>query len=328
MTIQQSEIKFYKSASVNDTASNGGYLSKNVVATDKIFPSAQNTERINGSTKYRKIFVKVENTDDLMFSNCLAFMLTNTPGEDTNVIAPGTQSDTQGSMTIPRWYGCGLTNEAAGSGGTTITLVQDNTLTLFQHNDMAMITDKTNSTDINGNIEYFQVDTVGQTGGTVTLTIGNSYQLIHSFNSGAKVASVIDCGNVYAHSDNITKTSSAGTFDSANILCDSFGTIREDWTLTFTSPTEFMMTGDRVGVVATGTKTTDYAPQNPDFNGHEYFAILSGAWGGTWQSGDTVVFKTYPAAAPIWFKRIIPQNCQTISDNSFKFSVVGDSDGV
>lgn len=63
-----------------------------------------------------------------------------------------------------------------------------------------------------------------------------------------------------------------------------------------------------------GSTSSDYAPINGD-TGVAYFKIESAAWGGTWASGDKLVFKTYPAAQGIWWKEVVPAGTPRAATN-------------
>ena len=317
--ILASEIKLYQSATVNNTSSNGGVMGSVELTGSTLFPAAQNQERITGSTTYRKVFEKIDNADNLALTNAYVFIDQYTPGQDYVVLAPATQTDTQGTMSISRWYGAG--GATANAGATSITLVQDNTMTLFATGDMAVITDKVNITDETGGIEYFEVGTVAQNANTVTLQIANSYALINTYGSGTRVASTITSPTIATSvTDKVVTSATGGTFDTAWVLLDNIGAVEETYTLTFTNSTNYTLYGTRLGLLGSASIS-----QNMGFN--VYLTIHSSAFGGSFQTGDTVVFKTHPAALPLWLRRTIPANSAAYENNTFRIAFVGDTEG-
>ncbi|MCZ4339657.1 hypothetical protein [Shewanella colwelliana] len=74
--------------------------------------------------------------------------------------------------------------------------------------------------------------------------------------------------------------------------------INEDWVIIFTSATAFKLVGRRLGQIANGDTLNDFAPINPLTNS-PYLTIRSGAFGGGWNAGEAIRFKTYAAAKPI-----------------------------
>lgn len=72
MSISTSDIAFYKSAVVSDAAGNGGAISYSEIVTsvlNNMFPNVSQAERLAGLERYRKVFIKNENTSDLTFSS-------------------------------------------------------------------------------------------------------------------------------------------------------------------------------------------------------------------------------------------------------------------
>lgn len=71
------------------------------------------------------------------------------------------------------------------------------------------------------------------------------------------------------------------------------GDVFDDWTLTFTSPTEFTAVGVVSGDVGSGNTSSDFEPNNPD-EGAGYFLIFKEGWTGVWAADDTFRFRTTP----------------------------------
>lgn len=326
MTIVASEIKLYYPLTVSNDVTNGGRISSNPVGNGNIFPNAQNSERVSGSTKYRKIFYKCENADNTVLSTPQFFLMGDTPGLDRIVCFPGTQTDTQNTMVATRLFGSGVTPADIAAGSSTITLVTESTDTLFAVNDPVIITDKTTIDSDAGNLEFFTVGSVNVTGTTVSLVTSNAYTLSFAYAAGSKVTSIINLPDINATVASVTNSSINGTFASGYIGLDATGGIEQMWTVSFTSSTAYTVVGDTLGLIGTGTKSTLFTASNSAFSGHNYFTLPSTCWGGTFVTNDRVTFTTHPSAQAIWLKRVIPQNCSLSTDNTFSFALIGNSD--
>lgn len=334
MTILASELLFYKSATVGAASTNGGRLSASWLRSggpNNVWPHALKAERLAGSTLYRKIFAKIANDAD---ESLLASKIWNdivTPGDDYQSFFVGTQRDTQADITgSERIYGCAALNTDITSGGSVIVVdVEHSDLTvMFVNGDPIRITDMTSPTASTGNEEDLTISGVPVVSGTevtitVSETIGNDYTVA----SSARVMSIYSPGTISATSDNWAETSTSGTYDETTYPAtpDNIGTIEETWTLAFTSATEFSITGDTVGLLATtGDTSTAFAPINSDFS-KPFFTLSASGWGGTWAIGDTIVFQTHPAAVAIWLKRVIPVACPSLSNNKNVTALRGES---
>ena len=73
--------------------------------------------------------------------------------------------------------------------------------------------------------------------------------------------------------------------------------VTDQWTITFTSATEFGAEGVITGVLPElGSIYSVYSPIGPD--GYPYFTIQPSQWTGTWASGDTLEFDTVATIQP------------------------------
>ena len=111
-------------------------------------------------------------------------------------------------------------------------------------------------------------------------------------------------------------TSASGTFDETQVTVGNIGSMYQQVTLTFTSATAYTATSDLVTFSPnTGTINSTYAPTNVGA-GAAYFSIPSAALGGTFSTGNTVVFKTTPPAMALWEKRVIPVGAAAIASQT------------
>ncbi len=340
MPITSTEIKLYKSATVNDTASNGGVMSTNEIADgikNNVWPDVPQAERTAGSTKYRKTFIKVANDDDLTLVDPRIFVETHTPGDDSIVLMAGTQTDTQADADdYTRFYGAGDLNADVSATATTIDVnVESGNESggheIFQNGDLIRISDKATVDAGSGNTEFLRLDAttgVSWAGTVATLTFEAGAQLANGFLAAeTRVASVVEPSDIAASSDGWGESSASGTYDETTYppVTDSIGSIEQTWTISFSDATNFSCTGDTVGSVGSGSiGGGDFAPNNADFS-KPYFTLTDAGWGGTWANGDTITFTTHPAATAVWQKRTVPAGASSLSGDKVIIAISGES---
>lgn len=329
MSIISSEIVFRAAANNSDSGSNGGRMTPTAITSavkNNVWPDVQESERASGSTKYRKVFIHVANDDDLTLVAARVFIETPTPGDDTVTFFPGTQTDTQSSITgTERRYGAGKLNVDVAAGATSIqVLTEGASHNVFRSGDSIRISDKATVSG-SGNEQTVTISGAPSYSGNVA-TIALSAPLSYGFSAtNTRVASLYQAGDVVGSSASLVKTSAAGTYSLSNMpAVDSIGGIEQNWTITFTSSTAFSCTGDTVGSVGTGNVGSSFQPTNPSFS-KPYFVIPAAAWGGTYQAGDTVTFTTHPASIPIWERRDIPAGASSLTGNKVIYGVDGES---
>lgn len=122
-----------------------------------------------------------------------------------------------------------------------------------------------------------------------------------------------------------TGTSSAAQYNLVNypIAIDNRGSVPERWKIIFTSTTAFRLLGENRGQVATGSTAVDFSPMNAQ-SGTPFFTIKSDGWGSGWSTGNTVLFETEAAAAPLWFVRTVLPGQATVDDDELKIELRGD----
>ena len=331
MTVLQAEVKWYKSAVISDAGSNGGRMSitQAVSAVNQnLFPNVSQAERTAGVTRYRKQFAKVASAGDETLANAYAFMARYAPGDDIVQFFAGTQTDTQSGISSPTLYGNGKLHTTVSGGATSIVVdVEDwSQGAIFRNGDTIRVSDKASIGD-SGNSEIVTISGApGVSGNQITLSITPA--LANGYNSASTyVSSGLSLGNIVGTFDNWVETSGSGTYAEGtvgNVVVDSIGGIEQTWTITFTSATAFTLTGDTLGAVGSGSRSSNFAPNNPDFS-QPYFTILSGGWGGTWATGNTIVFQTHPAAKGIWFKQIVPAGAAALSSDFIRMVISGES---
>lgn len=326
-SIVAGELKLYRAANQSDLSSNGGRMSASVLASGVVgalFPNIDDTERTAGSTKYRKVFFKVDHNGPESLLGARLFQDQNTSGDDRITYFVATQTDTQAAITgSERKYGCGALTSTVSSGVSSIQVtVETGTTGIFQNGDTVRITDRATVT-ASGNEEFVTLSSVSQVGDVVTL--GFSPALSNGYSSSlTRVASVYSPGDVVANASALTITSAAGTYNTTTnpLVLNDKSTVEQTWTLTFTSATAFNISGDTVGAIGSGSVSGGASPTNTDFS-LPYFTLSAGGFGGTYATSDTIVFTTHPAAVPLWIKRVVPAGAAVSSASTATFAMDG-----
>jgi hypothetical protein len=343
MAIQSSELKYYQPTTINDTTSNGGRMTITEIADgvkNNIWPDVPQGERVNGSTKYRKAFIKVANDDDIILIDPRIFVETHTPGDDRVLIFPGSQTDVQGDITgSERLYGSGSLDVDVLAGDTTIDVNTESQADgIFQNGDLVRISDKDSVNDANGSVELLLLDPstgVTWSGDKATLTFASGVTLANGFSAAnTKISSVIEPANIEGSWDSWSGSTAAGTYDGSspatppttNIpVLDSIGSVEQTWTITFSDAVNFSCVGDTLGTVGSGSiGGGDFTPNNADYS-KPYFTLPDTGWGGTWANGETITFRTHPAAVAIWEKRVVPPGANSLSANKVIIAITGES---
>ena len=328
MAIIAAEIKEYKAVTNVDGASNGGRMSSNELTSgvrNNLFPNVTEAERTSGVTRWRKMFAKVANDDDLTLMNTYVHLTHTTAADDYVSIVEGTASNIYSDLSSPREYGVGVLASNITASDTSCTVTIENTaLSVFNTasaDNIIWVGDGTNN-------EYFTSVTAGKSGTTITLTLnaGDSFANSYTAATPTYVASCIDVGDIECAVSSWTETSTSGTYNESTypLEMDNIGTVYDTWTLTFSSATNFSVSGTNTGSVGSGNISGSFAPNNADFT-KPYFTINASGWGGTWASGETITFTTSPASQGIWIKKVVPAASSSYSGNSFTIRTIGES---
>jgi len=332
MAITTSELVWYRSKNMNDTATNGGVLSVSPISTgvkNNIFPDVSLADRTAGVTNYRKIFMKVDNSANLDLISAYVFLEALTAGDDSVTAFAGTQIDTQFDITGSEpLYGAAKLNADITALDTTISvLLEDGTVTIFRDGDRVRIS---NQPDLvtTGQTEYgiIAVGGVAITGNVATLTLVSTITGSY-LASNSKVSSMMAVGDVASSVGTLTVNAvGTGAYDALlnPITTENMAAVHEDWTLTFTSSTAFDVVGATLGVIGGGNTTSGVSINNPDY-GLPYFSMVSNGFTGVFTSGDTITFTSTPAAQPVWLKRVVPPLAGSLAGNSMVIAVEGES---
>ncbi len=321
--MQSEDIKFYRSKIVTDTAENGGHIdiSREIVSGVKfnLFPRVTSFERTNGKTRFRKAYMANRAAvAEPAFDASVALTVPSTGGDRFYIKAASSHEETEASLSTDGWTGGGRLYADITAGDTSVQV-------LFENDDYAvpagaLLMIKADSGAM------FTARTAGepQWTGNVAL-IGLASQSPDNFAASETYAGVcVELGNLEAKADNVTITSSAGTFvTDGGIIALNGSTPEDDWTLTFISSSAFTVAGAQAGTLPSGTISADYNPMNTAAGGY-YFSIGSINWGGTWQTGDRLSFSTVSSAKGFWLKEVIPAGTEREADNFIRLDWITD----
>lgn len=322
MPVTAAEIHFMRSAVNSDADANGGRMSANRALTgarNNVFPDVSASERTAGLTRYRKLFAKVANDEDLALLTARIWLGNTSPGGDRFALFAAALDDEQSDISTNAFHGAGELAASALAGAASFDVTIEAAEDLFQDLDLIVI-------DNGANREFHDNVAVSRDGTTVTITLDDGDSLANGFSAGTLVASVLELGDIEAEAVDWTETSGDGSYDETGspVEVDNIGGVDDDWTLTFTSPTAFTVSGAVDGEVGTGSTATDFAPVNPDF-GKPYFILRAAGWAGTWAAGDTITFTTWPAAAPFWVRQIVPAGTSARNAYDVELKISGES---
>lgn len=328
MSIIASELKWYKSTVVTNTATNGGKMSNNQIVDgvkNNVFPDVSQAERLVGITRYRKVFAKLTNAADEVLVNPGFHLTKFTPAQDRVELFVGTHVDVEGDITgSEQKYGAGSLTSLITAGDTEIVItLEDPTQAIFEATGNAIyIGDGTNS-------EYHTDVAASQVGDQVTLTldtgvmVANNYAVIDTF-----VASVIygTLTELEPTASGVTVSSVAGLYDDTTYPVEgsNIGSIEETYTITFTSATEFDCTDAGAVVRGSGNTSSDFAPTNTVFS-VPFFTLRSAGFSGSFLLGDTLTLTTHPASQAVWCKQTVPAGTNSFSGDNFTIRFGGES---
>jgi hypothetical protein len=343
-SIISSELEIYKSTFDDSTpSSNGGVMTTNKVTSggvQNVFPHVFKAERVAGSTKYRKIFLKVSNDSDNTLFNPQIWLDRPTPGDDYVVMFAGTQSDTQVSKTEAKWYGTAYLGGAITGGVTTtiIATVADEchmagATPIFAANDVIHLSNKVDPDSVAGDEELVTISAAAPTDGVqngdgtwpvtfvVTAAPTQSYVAYNGTTElNSRISTVYEPSDVAASSSSWTENQVAGSgnYDEGvyPLILDNIGTIYDTWTLTFTDAANVTVVGLLTGSLGSFPIASDISIDNTDWGtGKKYFTLYAAGWGTGWLATDNITFITSPAAVPMWERRDVEINATSVANN-------------
>ncbi len=128
MSIETTDVKYAKSATVTDTGANGGRSSASAVTEwglNNLFPMVAAAERAAGITRWRKAFWQNRSavTPAEIAYLVTAFLTNQSNAGDRYYLAKGAARDTQATISAgnPTLVGCGKLSTALSGGETTVS---------------------------------------------------------------------------------------------------------------------------------------------------------------------------------------------------------------
>jgi hypothetical protein len=327
MAIEAADLKLYKSATVNNGASNGGRQSYNEIISNQatnLFPNVTQAERTAGITRYRKMFSKVHDDGNEVLYNHKCWIKKQTPADDHIQVKEGTDTDTQSAASgYTNWLGCGRLNDAALADSTEIEVLFETNSGIY-NGSKGWLSDGTNE-------EFVEVTNVSWVVNTATITLsaGLSYGYsAYTTEDPVYFAGYLDLGDTTSAIDSFVITGS-GTFVEANASTYNQGTIDDDWEIEIEAgDATYKCTGTFSGLIASGQAlNSEFKPSNPNVSGSQgyYFRIVASSFGGTWVQGNKLNFSTHHASRAVWVKEVVGAGTASYSNNNPEVRVSGES---
>lgn len=169
--------------------------------------------------------------------------------------------------------------------------------------DISWTTAPDNATDITADYHENCFSYVGN-----VATVELSGQVANAYNTGnTYVSGCLNEDEVKCLLEDWSETSTSGTYDETTypVILYNDGTEEDEFTLEFSDAANFSVSGAYFGSIGTGSTGSDFSPTNPN-TGQPYFTIQSAGWGGSWVAGETITFKTHPAAVPMLLEEEVP----------------------
>ncbi len=283
-------------------------------STHSDFSQAQRTA---GATAVSKLFFKVASPEDLPLSNCKVFMQAVTPAQTSVQIFKGSPSDFTVDHPAPRRYGVGSVSVAVAVAAVSVVVaVEQDASDLFQVGDTVILRDTSA-------FEFLTIDTVSVAGLNATLTFTTA--TVSAYSTDISCASCILEAEIKPEVLNYALTSASGTVDTVlnPIVPASIGAIDETWTVTWTSPTSYTVTGARTGLAGSGNILASLDVLNPDFSS-KYFTIPVGLFSGTFALGDTLTFDTTSASVAFYSQYEVESAAPVFQDDTFTYCLFGE----
>ena len=284
-----------------------------------MFPNVTNTERTAGVTRYRKFFLRNENSSDLTLGTTRIWISERSSAADYFQITGGTDTDIESAADdYTNWSGTGLLASSVSSGEAQIEVTYDTSSGVYSGESVYL------HIDDGSNQQEVKVDgTPSFIGNTATIDI--SGELNYNFTLTTTIVSTkVNLGDIEASSDSWAETSGSGTYNESSypLVTYNVGTVKDSWTLTFSNATTFSVSGTSTGSVGSGTTSSNFQPAN---GASYYFKINKDGWGGTWADGDTVTFNTVHAGQGIWLKEVVPPGTASYSNSTVEIEWEGES---
>ena len=324
--MESTDLVLMKSVTVNDTDANGARMSFSTITSNvlnNMFPNVTQTERTDGTTRYRKFFFRNKNSSNETAANARVWISSKSVGGDYFRLKAGTDSDVQSAADdYTDWLGTGHLTTAFAADSTTMEVLFDVANGVYAGSLVRV-------SDSSGGEEFLTVKAAGVTwnGLTATIVTTTSARNTYPASQNSLVAGVVDLGNLVAATSAWVETSVSGTYDESSypVEVNNVGSVSDTWTITFTGATAFTCAGTNTGSLGAGSTLSDFQPVNTQVGtGDYYFVVRAAGWAGTWALGDTVTFTTTHSAAGVWIKEVVPVSTSAQTNNLVSFKLYGE----
>lgn len=322
MPIAANHVQFFKAQINNDTPDNGGLISTEVIADgvkNNIFPDASKNERLNGSTKYRKVFLGLRNPDNTAAIDVKLFVLRPTQAQDAVLMVNTDYNNEQYNIEpYTRRWGAGSLVAEALVGATSLTVTPEQSIyEVYQVGDTLAVTTR-NESNPTALVDYYLINDVVADGANKIITLNRG--LDNAMPAGAVVSSCVFYSSLAA---SFMQSDVQGTFDTTKVVLNNAGSVDELWGILFTSTTTFTLWRDSIGdsvVISSGSVSADFSYINPA-NNQPYFTLPTTFFNGTYVAGNYFAFGTEGANLPVFLERIIPAGTDYAAGNSVLLAV-------
>lgn len=321
MPINANHVQFFKARVNDDTPENGGLISTDLIADgvkNNIFPDASKNERLNGSTKYRKVFLGIRNPDNTAAIDVKLFMLRPTQAQDAVLMVETDGNNDQDRIdALDRRWGAGTLVAEALVGATILTVTPEQSIyDVYQVGDTIAVTTR-NESNPTALVDYYLINAVAVSGANKVITLNRGLE--NAMPAGAVVSSCIFASTLAA---SFMQYDAQGTFDTTKVVLNNAGAVDEDWGILFTSPTEFTLGRGSSGEtpIATGNISADFSYINQETN-QPYFTLPTTFFNSTYVTGNYFTFGTIGANLPVFLERIIPAGTDYAAGNSVLLAV-------
>lgn len=320
MSILSTDLQTIRAAGVSsDPAGNGGRPGTVLMpqsAKNNAFPDVDDALLETGGSRWRKLFLVNLNAENL--EGLSPEVLIDSPPTDGDfaLFCAGDWDEYESALTGNETiYSSALLSADAAAGATSITVTLGNAALapMLSAGRRILISTRTlywQTTSTAGAEEYCTCQSVSISGTQATITLSSPLTNAYATANKARISTVYQPGGEVKPTITNWAESGSGHYDAASypVLLNNRGTIRQNWTITYTSATAFELRGDTLGLLGTYQTTADASPPNTNAyaGGQPYFVLPAGGHGAEHAAGDTITFRTYPAAIPIWVKQVFP----------------------
>jgi len=310
MALNSADIKFRHSVNLDGTGGIGAIIG---TAKNAIFPDVTTAQRTAGHKTGRKIWIHLAAPDNSTAASLKACVFSPTAAGDCVVLRAVSDrlAEDWDATDTARLYAIGTSPSPISAGASVLTVTAESAYAVagFQAGDTILVTDKASPTATTGSEEYAVIDTISTVGTTLTITTVAALASAHA--AGARVAACLEPGAV-APSVTAGATSAGATLNASQISLHATSIAEDTWTATFSSATEFTLSGAVLGAAGAGTISTTFTGAGVASG----LTILPGAFGGTLDAGATISFSTQASAVPVWMIRDVPAGTGTFATNT------------